>query len=227
MLKEIINKLKIKKKKLQSHQNNNYNEQPKEANHVDIILEKQDNFYKIEIKDYISIGDYVNKTKSSEEYYPLSLIANCVLWNGRKQKVQKGIYYVISNTNHIYNILFTEDTIEVDERTKIELDEQTQKENITKERVITFYINTKKYSYFSAKHDKTGDTFYTRYYSTKNNSSFGKLDYNEEETYEEVSSVIYNLENIKEITNILNIELFKEYILKDLDISSKTRKKSF
>lgn len=227
MLKEMIDKLRIKKKKLQAHQNNNYNEQPKEEKPVDIILEKQDSFYKIEIKDYISIGDYVNKTKSSEEYNILDMICLAVLWNSDKQKVNKGIYYVITIDNRIYNILFTEDTIEVDERTKIEIEEQTQKENITQERVITFYTNTNEYSYYSAKHEENGNTYYTKYYNKNRNFSFGMLDLSDEEACEEINSVISNLEVINNITSILNIELLKEYILKDLDTSSKTRKKSF
>ena len=227
MLKEMIDKLRIKKKKLQAHQNNNYNEQPKEEKPVDIILEKQDSFYKIEIKDYISIGDYVNKTKSSEEYNILDMICLAVLWNSDKQKVNKGIYYVITIDDRIYNILFTEDTIEVDERTKIEIDEQTQKENITQERVITFYTKTNEYSYYSAKHEENGNTYYTKYYNKNRNFSFGMLDLSDEEACEEINSVISNLEVINNITSILNIELFKEYILKDLDTSSKTRKKSF
>lgn len=121
----------------------------------------------------------MKKIKSSEEYSILDLVSNSVLWNSTRQKVNKGIYYVITIDNRIYNILFTDEEIVINERIKILVDEQTQKENITRERDITFNINKNEYYYFSAKHDITGDTFYTKYYSKNKLYSLGKLDLSE------------------------------------------------
>lgn len=229
MLRELIDKLKSKKKQLQSSTINNKTIETKpieEESKFDISISSQNNIYKIEISDYISIGDYIKKMKSSDEFHILDLICNCVLWNSTNQKVNKGTYYVISIANRIYNILFTDEKIKIDERTKIEIDEQAQKDNITEERVITYDINKNKYRYFSAKHDKTGDTYYTRYYDKNRLYSLGVLDLSEEETYDEVNSVIYNLESIEGITNILDIELLKEHILKDLSKNLHQRKKT-
>ena len=158
--------------------------------------------------------------KSSNEYRILDLLCNCVVWNSNKQKVNKGTYYVITINNYIYNILFAGDKIIIDERTNKELDEQAQKENIIQERVITFYIKKNEYHYFSAKHDKTGDTFYTRYYTKNRLYSFGTLDLSEEEAYDDVNSIIHNLERIEGIENILDIQLLKTNILEDLDKKS-------
>ena len=177
---------------------------------------KNNNIYKIEISDYISIIDFVDKRNSSDEYKVLDLLCNGVLWNGRKQKVNKGTYYVINASNRLYNILFTDEIIDIDERIELELDEQTQKENIIQERIITFNGNKDEYHYFSAKHDKTEGTYYTKYYSKDKTYSLGRLELTEEEAYEEIDSVISNLEAINGITNILDIELLKEHILKDL-----------
>lgn len=160
MFRNLIDKLKINKKQLQ-----NFNI---DDNFDNTLIEEESNFKidisienKIEISNYISIIDFVNKKNSSDEYRILDLLCNCVLWNGRRQQVNKGLYYVINTSNGLYNILFTDEKVKIDERTKIELDEQTQKENIIQERVITFNINNDEYYYFSAKHDKIGDTFYT------------------------------------------------------------------
>ena len=150
-----------------------------------------------------------------------------MLWNSNKQKVNKGTYYVITIDNRIYNILFNGDKIIIDERTKIELDEPTQKENITQERVITININKNEFHYFSAKHDKTGNTFYTRYYNKNRLYSLGALELHEEETYDEVNSVIHNLESIEGIENILDIELLKTNILEYLDENLPQRKKCY
>ena len=98
----------------------------------------------------------------------------------------------------------------------MESSEQTQKYNIIQERVITLNFNTYQYDYFIARHKFNESTYYTRYYTKNRTLKFGKLELTEEETYEEVSSVISNLENIEKIGNILDLELFKEYVLNDL-----------
>lgn len=215
MFRELINKLKFKKQQLTKY--NNVNETKSvEENKIDIIVSKENNYFKVEISDYISISDYVDKMESIDEYNILHSICNCVLWNNNKQKVNKGTYYVINNNNYLYNILFTGEEIMIDERIQKEKDEQTEKENITQERVITVNINKKNYHYYCAKHESNGNTYYTKYYDKNRTYSLGALDLAAEETYEEVKSVISNLESIEGIEHILNIQLFNEYILDDL-----------
>lgn len=223
MFRELIDKLKSKRKQLQRYNTNVIETKPIEKEkEIDIKILKQENIYKIEISDYISIGDYVNKAKSSEEYSILDLICLSVLWNSNEQKVNKGIYYVITIDNRLYNILFTDDKIYIDERTKKEIDEQTQKRNITQERLITYNIDKNQYNYYSAKHEENRNTYYTKYYNKNRSYSLGTLDLTEEETYEEVKSVIFNLENIDGIETILDVDLLKEHVLNDLTIIKKS-----
>lgn len=230
MFRELIDKLKAKKKKLQDYATNSdtiENNPIEKQNNFEITISSENNISKIFISDYISIGDYVKKMESSVEFHILDLLCNCVLWNSRKQKVNKGTYYVISNGNRLYNILFTDEKLIIDERTKIEFDEQAQKENIIEERVITFDINTNEYHYFGAKHDKAGDTFYTRYYNKNRLFSIGTLDLSAKDTYDEISSVIYNLEGINRIETIIDIEFLKKQVLEDLAKNSLQRKKHY
>lgn len=230
MLKELIEKLKRKKYQLQNYKTDNNDIKTgikvHEEKEVEIIISSQNNITKIEITDYICIGDFVDKKNYGEEYKILDLLCNCVLWNSDKQKVNKGIYYVIIIENRIYNILFTNDKIQIDERIKPIFDEITNKENITQERVITYLPNQNKYRYYSAKHESDGNTYYTKYYNKNREYSLGTLDSTEEETFNEVASVISNLETIPSIETILDIELLKEQILNDLkkDYLIKTRK---
>ena len=192
MFRELIDKLKSKKHQLQKYKTNNDAIETKaEEKEIDIKISKQDNIFQIEISDYISIIDFVDKKNSSDEYSILDMIYNSVLWNSDKQKVNKGIYYVTIVDNRIYNILFTDDKIKIDERTKKEIDEQIKKENIIQERVITYNINENKYHYYSAKHESDGNTYYTKYYNKNRKYSLGKLDLTEQEAYEEIKSVIY------------------------------------
>ena len=81
----------------------------------------------------------------------------------------------------------------------------------------TFYnINENKYHYYSAKHESDGNTYYTKYYNKNRKYSLGTLDLTEQEAYEEIKCVIYNLENMKGIETILNMELLKEHVLNNL-----------
>ena len=227
MFKELIDKLRAKKRQLQNYriENNTIETKTVEQNKSPITISVQNKISKIEINDYISMEDYEKLMKSSEEYHILELLCNCVLWNSNKQRVNKGTYYVIIVDNRIYNILFTSDKIKIDERTKIQLDEQTQKGNITQERAITLNINKNEYRYYSAKHDKTGNTFYIKYYNKNRLYSLGILDLHEEEAYEEINSVIHNLENIDGIENIIDIPFLKANILEYLGKNSQQRKK--
>lgn len=214
------------KKRLQKYAPNNAitEDKPTEKQiDSEITISNEGNIYKIVINDYISIGDYVKKMESSDECHILDLLCNCVLWNSEKQKVNKGTYYAISVGNRLYNILFADAKIIIDERTTIERDEQTQKENITEERVITFDINKNEYHYFGAKHDKTGNTFYTRYYNKYRSFSMGTLDLSAKETFYEISSVIYNLEGIYKIETIIDLKFFKKQVLEDLDKNLKIK----
>lgn len=220
MLSELIDKLKANKKNLQNYVTTNETTESKpleKQNDFEITISSDNNIFKIEISNYISIDDYIKKMKSNDKFHILNLLCNCVLWNSTKQKINKGTYYVISIDNRLFNILFTDDELIIDERTKIDFDEQTQKENITGEKVITFEINKNEYHYFEAKHDKTGDTFYTRYYDKNRLFSMGILDLSLQETYDEISSVIGNLESIKGIENIIDTNMLKKQILEDLD----------
>ena len=152
----------------------------------------------------------------SDEYNILDSLCNCVIYNSEKKKVNKGIYYVITNGNSLYNILLNDEKIIISERIKLAIDEETRKENIKQERVITFYINNNEYNYFSAKHDSSRDTYYIKYYNKNRGYSLGELDLNVKDTLEEISSVIYNMENINEVEKILDIDYLKIYILDDL-----------
>lgn len=216
MLRKIINKLKKDKQQLQNITSNNTNEEyPIENNNI--VLSKENNYYKVEIKDYVSICDYIQKTNSSEKCKVLNLISNSVLWNSSKQCIEKGIIYIIQIDNRLYNILITDKILKIDERTNKEIDNQTMKDNITEEKIVTLNLDSFDYRYTSFKHDKTGDTYYVRYYSSSKFNNFLDLELSDEEALSEISLIIYNLENIENLENIINIQLLKEHLSNNLN----------
>jgi len=222
MIKDLIYRLKKRKDKLTNISSNN--EILNEKSNFDINITNENEFLKIEISDCVLLLDFDDKVKSSEEYNVLDLLCNSVLWNSKKQKVNKGTYYVIKVDNRLYNFLFTDEELVIDERINKELDEETGKENIVQESVIRFNINKNKYHYYNAKHESNGNTYYTKYYNKFREYSLGTLDLSEEEAYEKIKNIISNLEEITEINKIINIDLLKKYILDDIIIESKNKK---
>lgn len=124
MIKNIIDKLKIRRCQLNKSKDN--------FDVIKVNFMEEYNFYKIEISDYISIFDYVNWKKANDKCHVLDLLCNSVLWSNEKQKVNKGTYFVINANKCLYNILFTLEKIIIDERMSVSLDENTGRENITK-----------------------------------------------------------------------------------------------
>ena len=220
MLKKIISRLKVNKQSIYNLNSNNkaLADKPIEEQSVfNITISRENDVYRMEISDYISLTDYVDGMKLNDEYNLLDLISNSVLWNINKQMVNKGTYYVLRVGNRLYNILINGEDLAIDERIEIG--------DITEERVINFNISNSDYHYFSAKHYKT-DTFYTKYYDKKNLVSLGKLDLSAEEAFEEISSIVCNLDDIALMTNIFDTGLIKKCILDDLDKNSPQIKKA-
>lgn len=139
--------------------------------------------------------------KANDESNLLDLISNNILWNSNIQKVNKGTYYALIVGNRLYNILINGDNLAIDERTKID--------DITEEIIIRFNISNSNYHYFSAKHYKSGSTFYTKYYDKNRLFNLGKLDLSSEETFEEISSIVCNLDDIALMANIFDTDLIK------------------
>lgn len=209
---KMINQLKEKKQQLQNLTDTHI----EEKDTFDITITKEDNVYKMEISDDISIINYVERTDSIDKFGVTDMISNGVLWNSKKQQVNKGTYYVLIIDNRLYNIFINDNDLAIDERTKVN--------DVTEERIIHFNTMNYDHHYFSAKHDKSGSTFYTKYYS-KNDFDYGKLSFSKEETYEEINNIILNLEGIKKITELINIDLLKTTILNDIGNESIQKKK--
>ena len=214
MFEKFINRLKNKKQELNEISKSHSSKEEKVQ--FTITITNASNMYIMVISDYILIGDYDRRIDKIDSNGVANMISNSILWNNRKQKVNKGTYYVLSLDNRIYNVYINDYEIAVDERNKID--------EITEERVITYNQNTMNYNYFSAKHDKYGSTFYTKYYS-KPQLDLGKLIFSKEEAHEEINNLIERLSNIEEITKLIDIDILKKHILNDIGNESYQKKK--
>lgn len=184
-----------------------------EVEEAKITVSKENGFFKVEISDYVSISEYFKQMENFKELN--ELITNNIIWNSDKQKREKGIYYVFTIGNRIYNILINEYVLKIDERTLIDFDDESKKDNVTIERIICYFKDKDEYSYSCFKEDKMGDSFDLKFYPD-DNPILAPLSLSLEEAYTEVKSVISNLEGIEGITSIIDLSLLRTLILEDM-----------
>lgn len=214
MFKELLGK--FRRQKSTTPDSVNVDEPIIEEPEFEISLSPLDNnIFKMEISDYVTMTNFFERMELIDYLGINPLVSNSVLWNSEKQRVNKGTYFVIERGYYLYDILINESVLKIDERIKID--------DITEERVIRYEINSADYGFTMYKHDKTGSTFYVMIYS-KNGPGFGKLTFSEEQAFQEISSIISNLENVEGVESIIDLNLLKKQILNDLNMTRQRKK---
>lgn len=202
MLRVLIEKYLKKKKRVQE-----VSTQPvEEKQEFDINISRCNNIYMVDVSDYITIGDYVERMHEMDKYNLLELLGNAVLWNGRRQKVNKGSYFVIMHDGYLYNILLGDEETIIDERVKV--DDHTVEKHIT-------LHNDGDYNYTHFKHDKVGSTYYTMYYS-KDGFPIKNFELTKEAAHDGISGLLSRFELIPGSNDILDIDMFRKNVLDDL-----------
>ena len=201
MFKELIDKY-LRRKKLVEEKI-----QPVEEKQVfDISISRCNNVFMVDVSDYVTIGDYVERMHEIDNYNLLDLIGNAVLWNSKRQRVNKGTYYVIMHDGYLYNILLGEEETIIDERIKVD--------DHTVEKHIDLHKNGD-YNFTHFKHDKVGSTYYTMYYSKKG-FPIKNFELSKEDAYELISDLLSRFELVPSSDNILDVNMFRDNVLDDL-----------
>ena len=201
MLKELIDKYLRRKKVVEEKI------QPVEEKQVfDISISRCNNVFIVDVSDYVTIGDYVERMHEIDNYNLLDLIGNAILWNSKRQRVNKGTYYVIMHDGYLYNILLGEEETIIDERIKVD--------DHTVEKHVNLHINGE-YNYTHFKHDKVGSTYYTMYYSKKG-FPIKNFELSKEDAYELISDLLSRFELVPSSDNILDVNMFRDNVLDDL-----------
>ena len=217
MLKELINKLKNKKQKLAvlSNEVNTKTEETEIAN-FKIQITNDNNIYKVEISDYISMQDYCDRMDLIDKDNVADLIFMSVLYNSETRGPKSGVYFIFCKDNRIYNILINESEIKVAERTLLGEEKE--------ERIITFPVDGSDYHYFRCKHDKIGSSYATRYFS-KNGTLMPKLELTREEFVDDITAIIGRIKEIDSIENIYDVNIISDVILNSYGSGQKQIKK--
>ena len=226
MVRDLINKLKLKKQKVEILTINKKTQEYDEST-IDIFISKSNDIYKMNISDYIKAPDYKKKLEETDSYGLYNLISMSVLWNTEKQMINKGLYYVAvidepfpyitSIKSLLYNILIGEKEIIIDERKALE-------DNTIEERIVRVNKNNySDYQFTYFRHDESGNTIDTKYY-LKDKYGLDEIELSEELTMEEILSIKIYLRNIKELNSINDIQNILKYIVDDLKNRSDSNK---
>lgn len=163
---------------------------------------RENNMRIIEIEDYLSIQEYMDKSNDIN----LDDVTFNVLWNSDRQCINKGFVFAFRVDEGIYNILVNDEVTLIDERVNVD--------GITEERFIRL-SNSDEYSFSFLKHDASGSTFYTQYFSPKSDFTVG-LQLQPKVAMDEIAKVIYTLTHVEGIENVLSIARLNNVIISDL-----------
>ncbi len=202
MLLEIKRKLGILKEN--NEQVSSYQQGSEPVHEFEIDINDNAEFIKVEISDFLTMSEYFNRVKEIDTKHITSLLSNAIIWSGSKQRVYKGTYYIFRHNDRLYNIRNSGDSIQIDERTFID-------DGHTWERSFTYKVDKDSYSYSSFKHDETGNTYYTMYYS-KEGTLIKGLELSRDEFLSEFNSIMDSISSKEGIENIIDLNLLRNVV---------------
>ncbi len=209
----LIDKLKELRTKLISHKTDSfdvslYDEIVTKRKSFNIDVFENNGLYKIEISDYISISDYLERIRVLNLEDIDSKLTSGVMWNGKKQCINKGIYFAFTHDDRQYCILKNENEIIIEERTKI--GEEMQ------DKILEISLRDFKYHYFRCMHDKTGSSYDTRFYS-RGSSVIKKLELTREEFDDDFNGLVGRLSTFEYILDVIDILEINNLIISSID----------
>lgn len=208
-LKEKLKKLKLRAESL--------NEIKEELPFDMIEITEGEEGLRIEIKDYITCSLYTKLMEIIDLNKVGDNISFNIMWNGQCQKINRGFYYIVQGDN-LYNFLIDGNNLTIDERIKVD--------DIIEEKIIRYNFDSGEYRYSSLKHDKSGSTFFVKFYN-KNGTRLDNFALDKDVAFQELSQVLNNLEGLEVVKRLFNVDEVKNGILGDfgLDFLGASKKK--
>ena len=237
MFKDLLKKLRSTKKELEVYQESKENEVIQEEKPKKTILITEENgFYKVVIDEPLSVTEYEEITKNSDKKKIFDLIGTTVVFKSNFTSTIKGTIYIKEIDNKLFNILFTDNEIAIRELSKDNMDDKEKsiilknmpsrtKDNIGNhvyhDRKIVIFKNKNTYDYSHLGLLFDHDTYYVKVYSKDKKYGGYAFELDKSIVYEEIDTILNNLEGIDNIDTILDINLLRETILNDLKSKSK------
>lgn len=176
---------------------------------IDISISIQEDYDKVIVADYYTINEYIEKMKKIHGLDIDKSLNTSVVWNSKRQKVNKGTYFVFGINGHLYNILINDEIIKIDERHIV--NKQTMNS------VVTFYNNSPSWEYFTCMHDENGSTYDTKYCNSKGFATVKAFEMSRHEAVCNWVFITRELKNFKAIDEIVDMGKLDEHIFVKLD----------
>ena len=176
---------------------------------IDISISRQEYYDKVIVADYYTINEYIETMREIDDYGIDKSLNTSVVWNGKRQTVNKGTYYVFGINGNLYNILINDEVVKIDERHIVD--------KHTFNSVVTFYNNSQMFEYFTCMHDENGSTYDTRYYSSKEDVAIKAFEMTRGEVVDDWIFITRSLKTFKAIDEIVDMSKLDEYIFVKLD----------
>ena len=200
---EIINKLRKERKKLVELSEV---KEPKEEKQYNVNLSKIGNFYKLDLGEDLSLGEYCEIIEKIDVYNFDPLLNILSMYDGINNLVRKGTYYAFEHNGKTFNIVLLDSKIVVFRKEQLEEYSETIDiiNNIESDTLILSIL----------RHDKNGSTYYYKYYCTRDISSYPEnwiISY--EEAKNAINMVLDDLGNTENINQIFDVESFRKIVL--------------
>jgi len=183
--------------------------EPKE---VEIEITVLGNMTKVDIKDDCNVTEYVETMKKRGQEWIEDKIPNATLFD-KSTNIKRKIIYLFERENKKYSCYENDRIIHINERI-------LQDNNHIDERIITIYKQEDNYIVSRMKHDEQRSTYFVKSHEKKN-PEYEFFQLGKDNALDVVKEVLNNLENIKTITTIIDLDLiYKRFGLERKEESS-------
>lgn len=205
----------FKKKQIQEPQQSKTQEEiPKE---VEIEITVIGNMTKVDIKDDCNVIEYVESVKKRGQEWVEDKIPNATLFD-KSTNIKRKTIYLFEKENKRYSCYENDRIIHINERIASD-------NNNIDERIITIYKLEDNYIVSRMKHDEQRSTYFVKSHEKKN-SEYEFFQLGKDNALDVVKEVLSNLENISNVSSIIDIDLIYERFGFERKINQEVRVKT-
>jgi hypothetical protein len=196
----------------------NTNQPPKTPpKEVEIEITILGNITKVDIKDDCNVIEYVESIKKRGQEWVEDKIPNATLFD-KSTNIKRKTIYLFEKENKRYSCYENDRIIHINERIASD-------NNHIDERIITLYKLEDNYIVSRMKHDEQRSTYFVKSHEKKN-PEYEFFQLGKDNALDVVKEVLSNLENISNVSSIIDIDLIYERFGFERKINQEVRVKT-
>lgn len=201
-------------KKKENWQIKTQEEKPKE---VEIEITVLGNITKVDIKDDCNVTEYVETMKKRVQEWIEDKIPNATLFD-KSTNIKRKIIYLFEKENKKYSCYENDRIIHINERI-------LQDNNHIDDRRLIIYKDDDNYIVSRLKHDEQRSTYFVKCHEKKN-PEYEFFQLGKDNALDVAKEVLSNLENISNVSSIIDIDLIYERFGFERKINQEVRVKT-